>query len=240
MIAPVLSIESLVAGYRDRRVLAGLNLSINRGEWLAVVGANGSGKSTLLDCVSGRHAVLGGSIVIDGLSLQADAIAAKGRMGYAVAADALPAVLTGRQCLSIHAQAKGVDIDAETLQLATSLRLESRLDEPVSLYSYGTRQKLGVLFALLAEPALLVLDESFNGLDPASGLSLKRHLRERVDAGRCGVLLATHALDIVERWCDRAVLLDDGRLAGDWDRASLRSLHEQGGLEAAMACIPAR
>ena len=235
-----LQIDALVAGYGERRVLAGLDLSVARGQWLAVVGANGSGKSTLLDVVSGRHALQSGSIHIDGRALQADAIAAKARLGYAVSADALPAVLSGRQCLAIHAQAKQVAIDDETLQLATALRLASRLDEPVSLYSYGTRQKLGVLLALLGEPALIVLDESFNGLDPASGLTLKRHLRERVDAGRCGIVLATHALDIVERWCDRAVLLDEGRLVGDWDRDSLRRLHEQGGLEAAMACIPAR
>lgn len=240
MSAPTLRITALAAGHGDHQVLAGLDLCLPRGQWLAVVGANGSGKSTLLDCVSGRHAIWAGRIVVDGHPLQDGAIAAKARLGYAVAADALPAVLTGRQCLAIHAQARRVEVDAGTLQLAGELRLESRLDEPVSLYSYGTRQKLGILLALLGAPALIVLDESFNGLDPASGLVLKRHLRERADAGRCGILLATHALDIVERWCDRAVLLDQGRLAGDWDRAALRALHDQGGLEAAMACIPAR
>ena len=65
---------------------------------------------------------------------------------------------------------------------------------------------------LRKEADVIILDEAFNGLDPASSLVLKKHLRERVSAGRCGVLLATHAMDIVERYCDRSVLLLDGRL----------------------------
>lgn len=241
MTSAALQIDQLVAGYADRRVINRLSLNIKRGQWLAVVGANGSGKSTLLDCISGRHRFDSGGIVVDGHPLLGDGIAAKSRIGYAVAADALPAVLTGNQCLSIHAQAKQLDgIDDETRQLAIDLRLQPRLDEPVSLYSYGTRQKLGVLLALLGEPALIVLDESFNGLDPASGLILKKHLRARVNARRCAILLATHALDIVERYCDRAVLLDEGVLVGDWNRAALDQLRDGAGLETEMACIPAR
>lgn len=245
MTPPALQIDQLVAGYADLRVINRLSLMIERGEWLAVVGANGSGKSTLLDCVSGRHRFDSGGISVDGQPLLGDAIAAKSRLGYAVAADALPLVLTGNQCLSIHAQAKqlvGVHEDGvgeETRQLAIDLRLQPRLDEPVSLYSYGTRQKLGMLLALLGEPALIVLDESFNGLDPRSGLILKKYLRDRVDAGRCAILLATHSLDIVERFCDRAVLLDEGTLVGDWNLAALEHLRDGEGLEAAMACIPA-
>ncbi len=241
MTSPALHIDQLTAGYANRRVINGLSLNIERGQWLAVVGANGSGKSTLLDCISGRHRFDSGGIVVDGHPLLGDGIAAKSRLGYAVAADALPAVLTGNQCLSIHARAKHLDdVDDETRQLAIDLRLQPRLDEPVSLYSYGTRQKLGVLLALLGEPALIVLDESFNGLDPASGLILKKYLRARVDSGRCAILLATHALDIVERYCDRAVLLDEGVLVGDWNRAALDKLRDGAGLEAEMACIPAR
>ena len=241
MNCPVLQIDHLVTGYANHLVINKLSLTIERGQWLAVVGANGSGKSTLLDCISGRHRFESGGIAIDGQPLLGDGVAAKSRLGYAVAADALPSVLTGNQCLSIHAQAKQFDaVDDEIRRLAIDLRLQPRLDEPVSLYSYGTRQKLGMLLALLGEPSLIVLDESFNGLDPASGLILKKYLRARVDSGRCGILLATHALDIVERYCDRAVLLDEGVLVGDWDRAALNALRDGEGLEAEMACIPAR
>lgn len=237
---PALHIRQLVVRYGNRRAIDAIDLQVEPGEWLAVVGANGSGKSTLLDAISGRRAISGGTIAVDGHPLDGDLTSAKSRLGYAVAADALPGVLSGRQCLAVHAQAKGVDIDTGILALADALRLGARLDEPVSLYSYGTRQKLGLLLALLGEPALLLLDESFNGLDAASSIAVKRHLRERADAGRCAIVLATHALDIVERCCDRALRLDEGRIAGEWNRDALRALRHGSGLEAAMAGLPAQ
>jgi ABC-2 type transport system ATP-binding protein len=120
------------------------------------------------------------------------------------------------------------------LKLADRLRLTTWLDDAVAMMSYGTRQKLGVL---LGEPALIVLDETFNGLDPASRLLLKRHLRARVDAGRVGILLATHALDIAEHWADRVALLHEGGIAHTWNRGELLALRAErdSGLEAALA-----
>lgn len=111
------------------------------------------------------------------------------------------------------------------------------LDRFVGSYSLGTKQKLAVLLALLGEPALVVLDEAFNGLDPASALVLKRHLRSRVSARRCGVLLATHALDVVERYSDRAALLLNGRIAREWNSEELAVLRAAPGegLEVALA-----
>jgi ABC-2 type transport system ATP-binding protein len=82
-----------------------------------------------------------------------------------------------------------------------------------------------------------VLDEAFNGLDPASALVLKRHLRGRVSDGRCAVLLATHDLDIVEHYADRAALILNGRIAHEWGKENLRALRAASweGFEAALA-----
>jgi len=84
------------------------------------------------------------------------------------------------------------------------------------------------LAALVGEPVLIVLDEAFNGLDSASALILKRHLRKRADNNRCAIVLATHALDVVERCADRMILLDEGRGIGSWDRAALDALRSSG------------
>lgn len=237
MSEPALEIDALVAGYPGRPVLSAIDLRIERGEWLALIGPNGSGKSTLLDCVSGRMPLHAGSIRIAGIDLGTSTTSAKQHLGYAVAPEKLPALLTGRQCLAVHAAAKHVaSTDEELDVLAGELGIRRWLDDAVALYSYGMRQELSILLALVGNPALLVLDESFNGLDPASGLALKWRLRERVDAGRCAILLATHALDIVERHADRAVLLHDTRLIGSWDRTDLDRLRASAdGLEAALA-----
>jgi len=229
MNVPALQVDVLCAGYPGRAVLQGVDLHIACGEWIALLGANGSGKSTLLDACVGRLAPAAGQVRIGGHSMVEAPVAAKQRLGYAIAPERLPALLTARDCLAVQAAAKGLAvIDAEVLELAAVLGLTPWLDDAVALMSYGTRQKVGVLIALLGEPELIVLDETFNGLDPASGLLLKRHFRSRVDAGRCGVLLATHALDIAEHWADRVALLHDGRIVHEWNRAELATLRARG------------
>jgi ABC-2 type transport system ATP-binding protein len=235
---PVLQVRSLHAGYGKLIVLSGVDLEIFRGEWLALLGPNASGKTTLLHCVAGMLAPSAGSISICGFSLRQNGMGAKGQLGFGCAPERLPALLTGRQCLEVYAAAKRLAaIDADVLELAEAFAFTGMLDRFVASYSLGTKQKLAVLLALLGEPALVVLDEAFNGLDPASALVLKRHLRARVSAGRCGVLLATHALDVVERYSDRAVLLLDGRIAREWSREQLAALRAMPGegLEAALA-----
>jgi len=238
-----LAVHSLHAGYGTQIVLCGVDLDLSPGEWLALLGPNASGKTTLLHCIAGMLRPFAGSIAICGHLLREEAMGAKRRLGFGAAPERLPVLLTGRQCMEIHAAAKGLAaIDGDVLELAEEFRLTPMLDRFVGSYSLGTKQKLAVLLALLGEPALVVLDEAFNGLDPASALVLKRHLRARVSAGRCAVLLATHALDVVERYSDRAALLLEGRIAREWGRQELAALRAMPGegLEAALAAASAQ
>jgi ABC-2 type transport system ATP-binding protein len=232
-----LEIRGLRAGYGSRVVINDIALAIGRGEWFALVGPNGCGKSTLLDCVAGRLVPVSGDIRIAGYSLFEDSSNAKRQLGYACAPEKLPGLLTARQCLEIHAGAKGLAaIDAELFKLAEDLRFGPHLEAFVDTLSLGTCQKLSVLLALVGDPKLIVLDEAFNGLDPASALVLKRHLRTRIQLRGASVLLATHALDIVERQADRAGLLIDGRFTREWDTAELAQLRASGqGFENALA-----
>jgi ABC-2 type transport system ATP-binding protein len=238
--AGVLSIEHLHAGYEKHRVLMDVNLTVARGEWVALLGPNASGKTTLLHCVVGMMAPTSGTIAVCGQSLQSDPVNAKGKLGFACAPERLPGLLTGRQCLEIYAAAKGLSsISADVLQLAERFQYMPMLDRFVDAYSLGTRQKLAVLLALLGDPQLVVLDEAFNGLDPASALALKHYLRDRVSQRKCSVLLATHALDIVERYADRAALLLDGRIAHEWrkDELAVMRAKSEEGFEAALAAV---
>ena len=240
--AEALRVEHLHASYEKHAVLIDVNLTVGRGEWVALLGPNASGKSTLLHCVAGMMAPKSGRVMICGHSLRDDPRGAKAKFGFACAPERLPALLTGRQCLEIYAAAKGLpSIDADVLRLAESFQYLPMLDRFVGAYSLGTRQKLAVLLALLGEPQLIVLDEAFNGLDPASSLALKHYLRARVSEGKCSVLLATHALDIVERYADRAALLLNGRIAHEWRKEELTAMRAQSeeGFEAALAAVAA-
>jgi ABC-2 type transport system ATP-binding protein len=231
-------VRSLRAGYDKLIVLDGVDLEVSPGEWLALLGPNASGKTTLLHCIAGMLVPSAGSISICGHPLGRQAMAAKRALGFGCAPESLPELLTGRQCLEIYAAAKGLAaIGGDVLALAEEFAFSPMLDRFVGSYSLGTKQKLAVLLALLGEPALVVLDEAFNGLDPASALVLKRHLRARVSAQRCGVLLATHALDVVERYSNRAALLLNGRIAREWSSEELATLRATPGegLEVALA-----
>jgi len=224
-----LDVQSVHARYGKREVLAGVSLTVPIGEWFCLLGPNGVGKSTLLHCVVGRMRPARGEICVGGDSIRTAPMAAKRKLGYACAPEQLPSLLTVTQCLEVYAHAKSLQqIDPEVLELAEQLGLSRYFGEFVDTCSLGTRQKLCILLALLGEPALIVLDEAFNGLDPGSALTVKQHLQARLSAARCGVLLATHALDIVEHYADRAALLIDGRIAHEWNEAQIAAIRQLG------------
>jgi ABC-2 type transport system ATP-binding protein len=229
MTSIVLDIRDVHARYGKAEVLRGVTLQIRTGQWFCLLGPNGVGKSTLLHCVAARLAPTGGDIVVCGHSVRTQGIEAKRKLGFGSAPEQLPGLLTGRQCLEVYANAKGLDrIDADVLELCEALKFGSYLEKFVDTYSLGTRQKLCVLLALLGEPALVVLDEAFNGLDPGSALVVKRRLQQRLAANRCGVLLATHSLDIVEHYADKAALLLDGRIVREWSAREMAAVREEG------------
>jgi ABC-2 type transport system ATP-binding protein len=237
MNGPVLEVCELRAGYGTRTVLEDISITLCAGEWFVLLGPNGCGKSTLLDCVVSRLTPSGGKISIAGHSLRQASFESKRQLGYGCAPDVLPALLTARQCLEVHAAAKQLSaIGDDLLILAEELRFTSYLDAFVDTLSLGTRQKLAVLLALVGDPLLIVLDEAFNGLDPASALILKRHLRARIERRGGALLLATHSLDIVEHYADRAAVLIDGKLKHVWSKDELQRLRTTGGdFEAALA-----
>jgi len=224
-----LDIKNLSAGYGARPVITDISLRLQRGVWYCLLGPNGAGKSTLLRSVGGRVKALAGSICIDGADLHREPDLARRQLGFGISPEQLPGLLTGRQCLEIYAMAQKLNaIDPEVLALCREFRLESALDSFVDTWSLGMRQKLTVLLALLGDPALVVLDEAFNGLDPRSAAILRRELESRVEAGRCAVLLATHHLELVSQAATEAGLMLDGRLAQNWQGEALAALRARG------------
>jgi ABC-2 type transport system ATP-binding protein len=228
MNTPILEIQGLHAGYGAHAVLNGIDLVVGRGDWFALLGPNGSGKSTLLHCVSGQLAPTSGIVRLFNHSIAHAPREAKRHLGYAHPPEQLPGLLTGRQCLEVYAAARQLsDIDETVLELAARFRLTTHLDQYVDTYSLGMRQKLSVLLALVGDPDLIVLDEAFNSLDPASALTLKGYLSNRLDSGRGAVLLATHALDMVSRYATRAALLLAGSIVKTWESTQIEAMHRE-------------
>ncbi len=234
-----LSIEQLHHRYGNNVVLRGVDIELNAGELVGLIGPNGAGKSTLLRCIAGLELPSSGRVRIDTIDIAVDPLSARRRLGMAVAPERLPPLLTGQQCLELVADLRDAsDALPQCLALSEALGLAPWLARRVNEYSLGTRQKLAIVLALIGAPSLLVLDEVLNGLDPLAGYALKHELRLRADSGAC-VVLATHGLEVAERFLDRAVLLLDGRIAADWDAEALTAFRAdpEGGLEHAVVAI---
>jgi ABC-2 type transport system ATP-binding protein len=232
-----LEVHGLGAAYGRHVVLKDVSLHLPPGEWFALMGPNGCGKSTLLDCIVGKLAPVAGDIRIAGHSLLTNSANAKRELGYACAPENLPPLLTARQCFEVHAGTKGLPtVDADLMILAEELKFLPFMESFVDTLSLGTRQKLAVLLALIGDPKLIVFDEAFNGLDPSSSLVLKRHLRWRLNDRGATLVLATHALDIVEHYADHAALLLDGTLAQEWTKSEIEDLRmSRRGFDTALA-----
>jgi len=233
-----LRIDAVSICFGSARALAGCSLELVPGSYTALVGPNGSGKTTLLRVAAGHQRPDSGAVFVNGRSLYAHEVAARSVPGFAPGTDALPGMLTGRQSLAIFAEARGLGgIDKESLELAAQLGLSPWLDRLIRSYSLGTRQKVSVLLALMGAPQVVLLDEVFNGLDPASALVLKKHLRRLVTERGLSVLLATHSLDVVATSCDRMVLLAEGRIVRNWSADELAGMRGPGQLEISLAAM---
>lgn len=225
MHAAVLDVDDLHQRLGTHKILNGVSFNLQRGELLGLIGANGSGKSTLVRCIAGLIAPEAGHIAIAGHAIGADPVRARGQLGFAVDPSALPATLTGWQCLELFAGTRGLDaIPGATLAFAEALYLVPMLHAQVARYSLGMRQKLSLCLALLGEPALLLLDESLNGLDPLSVYEAKQWIAGLVRREQCAVLLATHMLDTTQDCITRVALLHEGAFLRTWNTDDLHAL----------------
>jgi ABC-2 type transport system ATP-binding protein len=210
--APAIETIGLTKRFGERVAVDAVNLTVPRGVVYGLLGHNGAGKTTLIRMLLGLTHRSAGEARLLGLAMpegRADALA---RVGALVEEPRLHAHLTGRENLRIIADVRSVEARSRIDGVLDRVGLSNRADERVRSYSLGMRQRLGVARTLLADPELLILDEPSNGLDP-SGIVEFRHLIRSLaeDEGRT-VFLSSHQLSEIERVCDRAAIIDRGRV----------------------------
>jgi ABC-2 type transport system ATP-binding protein len=218
----MLRIAGVTRRYGALVALEDVSLEVRPGEILGLLGANGAGKSTLLRIAAGLQPADRGTVAIAGVDLGSDPVGARHRFGYAAEEPSFYEELSAEEYLAFVTAVRALDpavARARATALAGMLGLAGRTDEPVQRYSHGMRKKLSFLAAVLHRPPVILCDEALEGFDAAGALAAKRELRALADGG-CAVLFSSHVTETIERLCDRAILLRQGRVARSLDRAA--------------------
>ncbi|MCB9692773.1 MAG: ABC transporter ATP-binding protein [Alphaproteobacteria bacterium] len=188
-----------------------IDLVLEPGTFVGLIGHNGAGKSTTLKMITGMLRPTEGEIRIGGIDVFADPLEARKRFGAVPENPALYEYMTAREFLQFIAEVRGASGIDDALAL-TGLGADA--DRLIREYSQGMRRKTALAAATLGDPGVLVLDEALNGLDPPSAASVKAALRAKVDAGAL-VVLSTHVVETVQAVADRVVMLAHGRVVAD-------------------------
>jgi ABC-2 type transport system ATP-binding protein len=216
-------LKNVVKRFHHVRAVADVSFSISPGEFVGLIGPNGAGKTTTMRCITGELMPEEGSVHVGGASVSKDPIAARGQLGYVPQELQLYRYLTGEELLRFVADIRGVPASEQAGrvdELLALTELSAARDRIIREYSGGMARKIAIAAALIARPPVLLLDESFVGLDPESTHALRGYLEEyREDGG--AVILSSHILDMLERVCTRVLILSGGQLAADLSRAQL-------------------
>ncbi len=207
---PAIITEGLTKHYGDVKALEDLDLEIAQGEIFGFLGPNGAGKTTTMRTILDLIRPTSGTAKILGLDSHEDAVEIRQHIGYVPGDLAMYPKLTGRELLTYFANLRGGVDWSEVDRLAE--RLDSDLTRKIGNYSSGNRQKIGLIQAFMNKPAVLILDEPSNGLDPLVQQEFQAMVREVASEGRT-VFLSSHTLSEVERVADRVAIIREGRLA---------------------------
>lgn len=220
----MIDVQHLVKDYGTVVAVRDVSFHVGRGEVVGFLGPNGAGKSTTLRILAGFLGPTGGTVRISGHDVLTDGIRARACIGYMPEAAPLYPEMRVREYLRFRAELKRVPRRERTRAVGQAMeaaRVTEMADTLIAHLSKGYRQRVGLADALVAKPALLILDEPTAGLDP----NQIREVRDLIKTlGRDHtILLSTHILSEVESTCDRALVIHRGELVAEGPIAELRA-----------------
>lgn len=209
---PLITLHRFAKSYGSHVAVHGIDLHVDAGEILGLVGSNGAGKTSTLRSIAGILSISGGRIEVGGADLQRQSVQAKQITAYVPDDPELFHDLTVEQHLRFIASVYGIKSPGDEMtRLLNRFELESKRHTAASELSRGMRQKLAICCALLQQPKVVLLDEPMTGLDP---LGIRRLKESVVAAAGQGVtfIISSHLLAMVEDICSSIAILDRGRI----------------------------
>ncbi|EEI23494.1 ABC transporter ATP-binding protein [Lentilactobacillus hilgardii] len=226
-----LQISNLVGGYSQVPVLKDVTFDVKDGELVGLIGLNGAGKSTTINHIIGLLTPFKGSVKINGVAIDDDVKKYKQQIAYIPEQPIVYKELTLKEHLEMTMLAYNLDQNEawkRADKLLKTFRLENKLNWFPDNFSKGMRQKVMIVCAFLTNAKLFIIDEPFLGLDPLAVNDLLNLISERKRQG-ASILMSTHVLDTAQRYCDRFVLLHDGKVRTEGTLAQLQALFPEAG-----------
>ena len=208
----VLKCEHLHKNFGKKEILKDVSLELEKGDILGFIGPNGAGKTTTIKLILGLQSITSGTVKINGYDITSNFTNAIRNVGAIVENPDLYMYLTGYENLKLIANLyKGVGKERidEVVKL---VKLENRINDKVSRYSLGMRQRLGIAQAILHKPNLLILDEPTNGLDPEGIKEIRELLKDLAEKEEMAVLISSHNLLELETFCNKICIIKNGKV----------------------------
>lgn len=211
----MINISNVTKSYNGvYKAVDNLNLEIKDGEIYGLLGPNGAGKTTTIKMITGIIAPTNGTIEINNININKEAVKAKEQFGYVPDSPDMFLRLTGIEYLNFMADVYGVSKEERMKrieELSKRFEMGSAIGDKIQSYSHGMRQKIVLMGVMVHNPKVWILDEPMTGLDPKSAFSLKEMMREHADAGNT-VIFSTHVLEVAEKVCDKVAIINKGQL----------------------------
>jgi len=201
-----------------------LTLTVKSGEIFGFLGPNGAGKTTTIKLMTGLLQPSSGTVLVGEKDIATHPIDVKRNLGYVPDTPVLYERMSGVRFLSFIADAYGVrEANRNRIEeLGRDFELTDVLNDPISSYSHGMKQKISIIAAFLHDPDIYILDEPIQGLDPHSAFVLKEKMKQACGAGKT-VFFSTHVMEVAERLCDRVGIIRRGRMIAEGPFEDLRT-----------------
>ena len=210
----MIEIKNVTKKYGDNVAVNNVSFNVEDGDIFAFIGHNGAGKTTLIKAIVGIHDFDEGEILINDKSIKDDPIACKKEMAYVPDNPELYEEMKAIDYINFICDM--YEIDQKTREeniekYAKVFEVEKVLNDPISSFSHGMKQKIALISALAHDPKVLIMDEPFVGLDPKAVFDVKEILNEMTKEGKI-VFYSTHILDVAEKLCTKVAIIKKGKL----------------------------
>ncbi|AGF54268.1 ABC-2 type transport system ATP-binding protein [Clostridium saccharoperbutylacetonicum] len=209
---PVLLLDNVSKRIKNKEIVKGISFSITEGEVLGFLGPNGAGKSTTLRMIVGLSSPTSGKILIDNHDITKDYVNAMSQVGCIIEGPDMYNYLSGLENLKMLGS-MNKNVTSDDINKAIQLvGMQNRINDKVSTYSLGMKQRLGLAQALIHKPKLLILDEPTNGLDPSGINEFRNIIKNLSKKENIAVLISSHLISEVELMCDKVAIVKNGTL----------------------------